>query len=183
MANFTEIPAPFLASIATDSETVPMLYSQIQRPRRGGRSRNRVEKLALGTRRMLELARASGVGRFVFPSSISARADAPAYYGRGKAAAEAALDPERDLVLRPGLVLARGGGLFRPDVHVARPVAVPIAPVLVAARVAEALGLRLPVTSENLLGLRALRRVEPSEVLAELGVRMRGAEESLDDLM
>ena len=52
--------------------------------------------------------------RFVFLSSFSSRADAHSYYGRSKHALEQELDPERDLILRPGLVLAAGaGGLFQ----------------------------------------------------------------------
>ena len=67
-----------------------------------------------GTRRILAAARSAGVGRFVFISSIAAGADAPSYYGRSKHAVEGLLDPERDLIVRPGLVLARQGqGLFQ----------------------------------------------------------------------
>ena len=63
-----------------------------------------------GTRRLLEAARGSGVGRTIFVSSVAARADAPNAYGRTKHAAERLFDPARDLVLRPGTILARGGG-------------------------------------------------------------------------
>jgi len=63
-----------------------------------------------GSCALFELARAAGVERTVFLSSISARADAPARYGRSKLAIESALDPRRDLALRLGLVLSRGGG-------------------------------------------------------------------------
>jgi NADH dehydrogenase len=63
-----------------------------------------------GTRRLLLAARAAGVPRFVFVSSVAASPDAPNAYGRTKAAAEELLDPTRDCVVRPGTVLARGGG-------------------------------------------------------------------------
>ena len=63
-----------------------------------------------GSRALFELARAAGVERTVFLSSVSARADAPSRYGRSKLAIESALDPRRDLALRLGLVLSRGGG-------------------------------------------------------------------------
>jgi len=63
-----------------------------------------------GTRRLLEASRRAGVARFVFVSSVAAAPDAPNHYGRSKAAAEQLLDPARDLVLRPGTILARGGG-------------------------------------------------------------------------
>lgn len=67
-----------------------------------------------GTRRVLEAARRAGVPRFVFVSSIAARADAPSYYARSKYALEELLDPGRDLIVRPGLILARDGhGLFQ----------------------------------------------------------------------
>ena len=66
-----------------------------------------------GTRRLVEAARRAGVGRVVFVSSVAATADAPNHYGRTKHAAEQLLDPTRDLVIRPGTILARGGaGIF-----------------------------------------------------------------------
>ena len=63
-----------------------------------------------GAHRLLAVARAAGVERVVFPSSTSARADAPSNYGRSKHAIEGMLDPERDLSFRLGLVLSKGGG-------------------------------------------------------------------------
>jgi nucleoside-diphosphate-sugar epimerase len=66
-----------------------------------------------GTRRLIAAARAAGVGRVVFVSSVAAAADAPNAYARTKNAAERLLDPARDLVVRPGTILAReGGGIF-----------------------------------------------------------------------
>lgn len=67
-----------------------------------------------GTRRLLNAARVRGVSRVVFVSSIAARTDAPSYYGRSKHRVEGLLDPARDLVVRPGLILGREGrGLFQ----------------------------------------------------------------------
>jgi nucleoside-diphosphate-sugar epimerase len=67
-----------------------------------------------GTRRLLEASRRAGVERFVFISTVAASLDAPNYYARSKAELEALLDPQRDLILRPGLVIGRDGhGLFR----------------------------------------------------------------------
>jgi nucleoside-diphosphate-sugar epimerase len=67
-----------------------------------------------GTRRLLEASRRAGIPRFVFISSVSAQADAPNYYARSKHAMEGLLDPNRDLIVRPGLILAREGhGLFQ----------------------------------------------------------------------
>jgi NADH dehydrogenase len=62
-----------------------------------------------GTRALVAAARAAGVRRVVFVSSVAAAPDAPNAYGRTKAAAERLLDA-RDLVIRPGTILARGGG-------------------------------------------------------------------------
>jgi len=67
----------------------------------------------LGTRRLLDLSRSRGVGRFVFISSQSAHDGAVSYYGRSKRELEKTLSPGRDLVIRPGLVLGPGAaGLF-----------------------------------------------------------------------
>ena len=66
-----------------------------------------------GTARLLAAARAAGVPRFVFVSTTSAHADAASYYGQSKHRLEQLLDPARDLVVRPGLVVSRQGGLFQ----------------------------------------------------------------------
>jgi nucleoside-diphosphate-sugar epimerase len=63
-----------------------------------------------GTKRLLEAARRAGVKTFVFVSSVAAAPDAPNQYARTKDAAEKLLDPARDLVVRPGTILAKGGG-------------------------------------------------------------------------
>jgi nucleoside-diphosphate-sugar epimerase len=66
-----------------------------------------------GTRRLLAAARAAGA-RTVFVSTIDARPDAPSYYARSKHTLEALLSPDRDLVLRPGFILApEGRGRFQ----------------------------------------------------------------------
>jgi len=66
-----------------------------------------------GTRRVVDAARAARVPRVVFVSSVAAAANAPNAYGRAKHAAEQLLDPARELVVRPGTILARdGGGIF-----------------------------------------------------------------------
>ena len=66
-----------------------------------------------GTTRLLAHARDAGVSRFVFVSTTSAHADARSYYGQSKFRLESRLDPARDLVVRPGLVISRNGGLFQ----------------------------------------------------------------------
>jgi len=64
-----------------------------------------------GTMRVLAAAR-DGSAKFIFVSTFSSRPNAISYYGRSKYALEQILDRTRDLVIRPGLILARTGGLF-----------------------------------------------------------------------
>lgn len=201
-----------------------------------------------GTRRLIDAARRAGVPRVVFVSTVAAAPDAPSYYARSKHGMEALCDPSRDLVVRPGLILAReGGGLFRQlaraarafrvvplfgggrqplqTVHVedacegivralersltgalnlAEPhpldvktffrlltrrlgvralfVPLPFGPVLVLLRLAEAVGVPLPLRSESLLGLKGLRQVPVADDLRRLELRVRSAAESLTDL-
>jgi nucleoside-diphosphate-sugar epimerase len=67
-----------------------------------------------GTRRLFEASRRAGIPRFVFVSTIAAHPNAPNYYARSKHALEQICDPGRDLVVRPGLILAKEGqGLFQ----------------------------------------------------------------------
>ncbi len=74
-----------------------------------------------GTRRLLEASRRARVPRFVFVSTVAAQPEAPNYYARSKHALEGLCDPGRDLVVRPGLVLAREGhGIFQMMRDVAR---------------------------------------------------------------
>jgi nucleoside-diphosphate-sugar epimerase len=66
-----------------------------------------------GSLRLLEDARAAGVPRFVFISSISAFDEAESYYGKTKLAVEHAVTREGGVVIRPGLVYGdRPGGMF-----------------------------------------------------------------------
>lgn len=57
-----------------------------------------------GTELLLQAARAKGVKRFVFVSSMSARPDAPNRYGRVKAAIEGLLQAPTEIAARVGLV-------------------------------------------------------------------------------
>ncbi len=67
-----------------------------------------------GMRTMLDAARRAGVPRVVFISTVAAHAGAPSYYARSKYEMERLLDPQRDLVVRPGMILAKeGAGLFQ----------------------------------------------------------------------
>jgi nucleoside-diphosphate-sugar epimerase len=198
-----------------------------------------------GTARVQAVTQAVGA-RFVFVSSLAARADAESYYGRSKHAMEGLAGP-RDLVVRPGLVLARDGGLAHrlgqamartriapqfgggrqivQTVHIADltraferalsggmtgalnvaepdglpigellrllaknagvralPLPVPVGPALMLLRAAEAVGMPLPVSSENLLGLVALRHVDTRADIAKLDMTLRTARQSLETL-
>ena len=67
-----------------------------------------------GTRRLLEASRRAGVPRVIFVSTVAASAAAPNYYARSKHALEGIFDPTRDAIVRPGLVIGKGGhGLFQ----------------------------------------------------------------------
>jgi hypothetical protein len=78
----------------------------------------------------------------------------------------------RDLL---GLIASRAGR--RP-----RYLSIPIAPALAGLRMTEALGLRLPASSENLLGLLSLKAVECRGDLERVGVPIRPAARSIADL-
>lgn len=72
-----------------------------------------------------------------------------------------------------GAVAARMG-VKRPQIPL------PGAPALALLRVTEAMGLQLPMHSDNLLGLKRLIRVDLSADLRALGMKPRAMEESLD---
>lgn len=73
-----------------------------------------------GTRIVYDACRQAAVVRFVFVSSLSAHDDARSYYGRSKFALEQMMDPKRDLIVRPGVLLAMQVGLFARIVDVIR---------------------------------------------------------------
>ncbi len=186
-----------------------------------------------GSRKVLEAARA-GHARVVFVSSCSAHRKATSLYGRSKLAVERLLDPSKDLVIRPGLVVGPGGlfarlvnGVARSPIiplfdggrqpvqtiaigelcegivraveedHTGRlvlahpdgltfrallsviarelnrrPIFLPISatPFLWAARTAEGIGLTLPFSSENLLGLRSMVKQPSADDLKKLNL-------------
>ena len=61
------------------------------------------------TMRLLEIARKKNISNFIFLSSFSAKADALSHYGKNKWQLQQLFDTEKELVLRPGLVLGNGG--------------------------------------------------------------------------
>lgn len=200
-----------------------------------------------GSARVLAAARRAHA-RFVFVSSVSAHDAAEGYYGQSKLAVERTLDPDRDLIIRPGLILSPSAGLFarmrrtirstglaplfggghqlvqtihlddltlafqraleldlagtltvcepagitirdlflltaRLEHRPLRVVPLPFGPAILALRIAEALRVHLPVSSDNLLGLRSMRTAEPAESLRRLGLTPRDAATSLTDLL
>lgn len=62
----------------------------------------------LGTMRLYEMSKNAGVGQFVFISSIASHAEAESYYGKSKFALEKLMDPMKDLIIRPGLIIGPG---------------------------------------------------------------------------
>lgn len=198
-----------------------------------------------GSRLLFEACRSHAVGKIVFISSLSAHPDAESAYGRSKLVVEELLDPDRDLAIRPGLILAPGGAglygrissvirrsrviplfyggrqliqtiaiedlvegiiralrldltgtlrlaapepvllreLYQEIARAAgvRPVFVPVPglPALAILRAFETLGVRLPVSSENLLGLRQLRAFELRPDLERVGLIPRPMSEAI----
>lgn len=207
----------------------------------------------VGTRRIFEFSRKAGVPRFILVSTTSAHAAARSYYGTSKFRMEQMLDPARDLIIRPGLVISPldngGGGLLgrmargkagdrwtiplfaggrqpMQTIHIddlcegfrlaiesettgaltlaspergttreffaavaakfgRRPrfIPVPVLPAVVALRFAERLGIALPVSSDNLLGLLHLPYWDTEPDLRRIGLRVRPLQESLATLL
>lgn len=81
------------------------------------------ERNVEGTRRWAEQASAAGAARQVFLTSLSAHPSAPSAYGRAKHALEVFFAGRGDAVIRPGLVIGRGGAFGRIAAALRRPVA------------------------------------------------------------
>lgn len=62
-----------------------------------------------GTQNLFSAAASAGVRKIVFISSMAAGQSAASRYGREKYAAEQLLEPSRDLIVRPGLIIGEGG--------------------------------------------------------------------------
>ena len=74
--------------------------------------KNDYEKNVSGTQRLLEVSRKHDLKKNIFISSFSAHPGAVSKYGKQKLEIENFFDTERDCVLRVGVVLGSGGGLF-----------------------------------------------------------------------
>ena len=195
------------------------------------------------SRWLFDAARAGGVERIVFVSSMSAHGKAESFYGRSKLDVEALLDPEKDVALRPGHIVGPGGVFWRQAEQIARLPFIPlffggrqelqtvaredvcevlrvlaegdltgvlafaeVEPVtlrsfygaiaralgkrprflrlpgplaLWALLAAERIGFRLPLSSDNLLGLKRLRAFDVAADVERVGVRPRTMQESL----
>lgn len=201
-------------------------------------AKDRVEAEAInirGSEELLRLARAHDIQRFVFISSLSAHEKAESFYGQSKLSIERLLDPQRDLIIQPGLIMGQGGLFKRMQNSLKR---LPVVPLFYGGRQAfqticvaelceaiehgiskdlvgvykvalndpipirvfyenlaatvgkkchfvrlpgqmslrllrccETMGLNLPVTSENLLGLKQMQVVETTNDLAQLGIK------------
>jgi nucleoside-diphosphate-sugar epimerase len=70
---------------------------------------NALDQNVEGTRSLLAAAKKSGVKKCIFISSMSAHEEAVSVYGRQKLATEQLFDAKRDVVLRCGLIMGRGG--------------------------------------------------------------------------
>lgn len=198
-----------------------------------------------GSEALLRLSRDAGVRCFCFVSSLSSHLDAKSLYGRSKLEIERKLDLTRDVVVRPGLIVGRGGvfeGMRRAvarcrvipllhggdqtiqtvdvdDLCVAierivsarlsgrfsvadegipfrmllerlarsqgrriRFINIPVWPLHGLLWLAERLGIRLPFSTDNLLGLKSMQYVDTREDLRRIGIRLRPLEASLQEL-
>jgi nucleoside-diphosphate-sugar epimerase len=213
---------------------------------RGGSAKSLRRVNEASTARIVAAAHRAGA-RVVFLSTFSVATGARSDYAESKRAGERMLDPQRDLVVRPGFVLAADGGMVRRlwdaimafhavpifgggeqvvqtvhiddlcavlvravasnltgTMHVAETdgltmrdmlrqmaravetrcvlVPLPTRPVAALLRMAESVGVRLPLTRDNVQGMVALRHVDTRADLARLSVHVRPAAESIAQL-
>lgn len=196
-----------------------------------------------GAKNILSLSRKYNLKKNIFLSSISSREDALSNYGKQKFAIEKLFNTDKDIVIRPGLVIGNGGlvkemtefikrkgvvpligGGKQPIQTVAvddlisfidkaltneftgtitiaeqnsitykefykalsnqinaKPVFIPM-PFFIAEMilfVAKIIGMKLPVTGENLLGLKNNRYINTTEDLKKTGMEIKTYNESL----
>ena len=79
-----------------------------------------------GSRRLFRAAERASVGKILYLSSLSAHPEVQSHYGKSKLEVESLLNPERDTILRLGLVLGPGGFAGRLQAVLARTRIVPL---------------------------------------------------------
>ena len=79
-----------------------------------------------GSRQLFRAAQRAGVGKILYLSSLSAHPEVQSHYARSKLEVESLLNPERDTILRLGLVLGPGGFARRLQAVLARTRIVPL---------------------------------------------------------
>jgi len=62
-----------------------------------------------GTHALRRICEEMGVGQFIFISSMTAHEEARSVYGRTKLEAEMVLNPDKDCIVKPGIVIGNGG--------------------------------------------------------------------------
>jgi|ERR1035437_4631498 nucleoside-diphosphate-sugar epimerase len=199
-----------------------------------------------GAKNILSLSRKYNLKKNIFLSSISSRADALSNYGKQKFAIEKLFNIDKDLVIRPGLVIGNGGLVkemtefikrkgvvpligsgkqpiqtvavddlisfidaaltneFTGTITIAEPNAItykefykalskqinskplfipmPFFIAEMVLSVAKLVGMKLPVTKENLLGLKNNRYIDTSEDLKKIGMVIKTYKESLEGI-
>jgi NADH dehydrogenase len=113
--------APPAAAFADDPVALVHAAWRTDGPAEAARAAN-----VAGARRLHDAWRAGASGPLIFISSQAAHAEALSAYGRGKREAEGLLDPARDAILRPALVVGAGGIVGRIADSLRR---VPVVPV------------------------------------------------------
>jgi nucleoside-diphosphate-sugar epimerase len=62
-----------------------------------------------GTKNLYNLSQKNKVKRFIYLSSLSAHESALSHYGQTKLKIESVFEPQKDLILKPGLIIGNGG--------------------------------------------------------------------------
>ena len=196
-----------------------------------------------GSAALFELARKNGIQKIIFFSTVSAREDAVSAYGSSKYKMEQLLDPERDAIVKPALIIGNGGlfqrllkqalikrtvpliengkqpmqvialtdiiravhsiidrnltgsfilaneenfsykEMFKQIASVygvyLRFLPLPVFPVRMALSISDMMGVKLPVSKENLSGLQSLKYMDPRESLQRLDLKPANFKDTL----
>ena len=112
------VPEDALAGCDVLVHCAHVLYS----PRQRDADRLNIE----GSRHLFRAAERASVGKVLYLSSLSAHSEVQSHYAKSKLAVESLLNPERDTILRLGLVLGPGGFAGRLQAVLARTRIVPL---------------------------------------------------------